>query len=79
MKIILIGPAYPYRGGIATYNERLARELISEGHDVTKVIFSLQYPFFLFPGRTYYEEVTPPDRLTIVRKINIFSFFILFL
>ena len=34
-RIIIVGPAYPYRGGIADFNERLAREFVSEGHEVT--------------------------------------------
>ena len=70
MKIIIIGSAYPYRGGLAAYKERLAREFVSEGHDVTIVTFSLQYPSFLFPGKTQYAEGEPPTDLTIVRKVN---------
>ena len=70
MKIIIIGSAYPYRGGLAAYNERLARELVSEGHDVTIITFSLQYPSFLFPGKTQYVEGEPPADLKIIRKIN---------
>ena len=70
MKITIVGAAYPYRGGIAAYNERLAREFISEGHDVTIVTFSLQYPDFLFPGKTQYADEVPPKDLTIVRKVN---------
>jgi len=52
MKIALIGTAYPYRGGIAAFNERLAKELITEGHQLTIHTFKLQYPNFLFPGKT---------------------------
>ena len=70
MKIIIAGPAYPYRGGIAAFNERLANELISEGHDVELYTFTLQYPSFLFPGKTQYSNAYPPENLKIYRKIN---------
>ena len=52
MKIILLGTAHPYRGGLATFNERLARQFVLEGHDVELWTFTLQYPAFLFPGKT---------------------------
>jgi len=69
-KIIIIGPAFPLRGGLATFNERLARQFISEGHDVIIYTFSLQYPNFLFPGKTQYSESDPPSDLTIKVDIN---------
>jgi len=48
-KIIIIGPAHPLRGGLATFNHRLAKEFIAMGHDCTIYSFSLQYPSLLFP------------------------------
>ncbi|MGD0583547.1 MAG: glycosyltransferase [Bacteroidales bacterium] len=70
MKIIIIGTAYPYRGGLAAYNERLARQFTSEGHDVSIITFTLQYPGFLFPGKTQYIEGKAPEGLKIERRIN---------
>ena len=70
MKIILIGPAHPYRGGLASYNERLARALMDAGHSVTIYTFTLQYPGFLFPGKTQFSSSPPPQGLDIRRKIN---------
>lgn len=69
-KIIIIGPAYPYRGGIAAFNERLANELIAEGHKVELVTFTLQYPSFLFPGKTQFSDGPAPEKLQIERMIN---------
>jgi len=70
MKIIIVGTAFPYRGGLAAYNERLAREYVKQGNDVEIVTFSLQYPGFLFPGKTQLStELTPTD-LKISRRIN---------
>ena len=69
-RIIIVGPAYPYRGGIADFNERLAHEFINEGHEVTIYTFTLQYPSFLFPGKTQYAEGPAPEGLSIVRKVN---------
>lgn len=69
-KIIIIGPAHPLRGGIAVFNERLAEVLQEEGHEVMIYSFSLQYPNFLFPGKTQYSEDPPPTQLNIKVKVN---------
>lgn len=70
MKIIIIGTAYPYRGGLAAFNERLANEYVIQGHDVEVYTFTLQYPSFLFPGKTQYTDEKPKHKLKIYRKIN---------
>jgi len=71
MKIALIGPAHPLRGGgISTFNERLAAELQSQGHDVTIYSFSLQYPSFLFPGKSQFTDEPAPAGLRIKSIIN---------
>ncbi len=70
MNIVILGTAYPYRGGLSVYNERLAKEFIKEGHNVTIVTFTLQYPDFLFPGKTQYADWQAPDDLTIIRKLS---------
>ena len=70
-KIIIIGSAYPLRGGgIATFNERLAKEFINEGFDTTIYTFSYQYPSFLFPGSTQYSSEPAPEGIPIETKIN---------
>ncbi len=69
-KIIIIGPAYPLRGGLATFNERLARAFQSEGYEVIIYTFSLQYPSILFPGKTQFSESAPPQDLNIKVEIN---------
>ena len=70
MKIISIGPAYPYRGGLASFNDRLAQQFTAEGHDIEIFTFTLQYPKLLFPGRTQYTEGPPPDGIRIIRRLN---------
>jgi D-inositol-3-phosphate glycosyltransferase len=70
MKITIIGTAYPYRGGLAAYNERLAKQLTDEGHNVTVLTFTLQYPGFLFPGKSQFLEGPPPAGLSIERKVS---------
>lgn len=69
-KILIIGPAHPLRGGLASYNERLAREFQREGHTCELYTFSLQYPNFLFPGTTQYSSEPAPDNLRIHVKLN---------
>ena len=70
MKVIILGSAHPLRGGLASYNERLAREFIRQGHSVQIYTFSLQYPEFLFPGTTQYSDAPAPDDLYIHVKVN---------
>lgn len=70
MKITFLGPAYPYRGGIATFNERLARQFISECKEVDIRTFTLQYPKLFFPGKTQYTQNPQPEDLMIRREIN---------
>jgi len=70
MKIIIVGTAYPFRGGLAAYNERIAREYQNQGHDVEIYTFTLQYPSFLFPGKTQYSSEPVPVDLNILRRVN---------
>lgn len=70
MKIVVLGTAWPYRGGIALFNERLAREFQKENDEVITYTFTLQYPSFLFPGKTQYSEEPAPQDMTIVRKVS---------
>jgi len=58
MKIYIIGPAYPLRGGIADFNLRLAQELTKNGYQVQIISFKLLYPSFLFPGKSQYVEAS---------------------
>ncbi len=69
-KIIIIGPAWPLRGGLASFDERLARQFISMGYDTMIYTFSLQYPGFLFPGTTQYSSEPAPADLSIKACIN---------
>jgi glycosyltransferase involved in cell wall biosynthesis len=69
-KILLIGSAYPFRGGLATYNERLAFEFSKQGHQIEIWTFTLQYPNFLFPGKTQYSTMPAPENIIIKRKVN---------
>jgi len=75
-KIIIIGTAHPLRGGLANYNERIAKAFLENGDEVTIYNFSLQYPGFLFPGKTQYSSEPPPKNLdikTIVNSVNPFN------
>ncbi len=69
-KIILLGTAHPLRGGLASYNERLAGELIAKGHDVSIYTFRLQYPSVLFPGKTQFSTSPPPKEIDIKVVVN---------
>lgn len=69
-KIVIIGSAYPLRGGLSAYNERLARAYLKKGDEVIIYTFSLQYPSILFPGKTQYSADPAPDDLDIRIKVN---------
>jgi glycosyltransferase involved in cell wall biosynthesis len=70
MRIVICGPAHPYRGGIAAYNERLAQQFLHEGDAAAIYTFRLQYPAFLFPGKTQFDEGYGPVGVTITRAIS---------
>ena len=70
MKVVIIGPAYPLRGGLATYDERLARAFQEAGDAVRIVTFSLQYPNVLFPGQTQFSTEAGPADLDIEVSLN---------
>ena len=70
MKIVIVGTSHPYRGGIAAFTDRLAAEFVKEGVDIEVVTFKLQYPSFLFPGKTQYSDAKAPEGFQIERKVN---------
>ena len=70
LKIIIIGPAAPLRGGISSFNMRLAEEFQKFGHDVSIYSYYVQYPSFLFPGKTQFMDTPPPENLKIISSIS---------
>ncbi|MBL7709451.1 MAG: glycosyltransferase [Chitinophagaceae bacterium] len=69
-KVVIIGPAHPLRGGLATFNQRLAKEFNDRGDDCSIFSFSLQYPSFLFPGKTQFTDEPAPAGIKIHTVIN---------
>ncbi len=69
MKVTLVGPVFPYRGGIAHYTTMLAREF-ARHHEVTIVNFNRMYPGLLFPGKTQFDESDSPLRIESERWID---------
>ncbi len=70
MKIILLGTASPYRGGLASFNERLIGEFLKNGHEAEIFTFTLQYPTFLFPGTTQLADSRASSEIKIKRRVN---------
>ena len=68
--IVVLGTAYPYRGGLASFIEMLARTFGKQGKQVEIITFKLQYPELLFPGKTQFSESPPPEDLHITRMVN---------
>ncbi|MFM6982842.1 MAG: glycosyl transferase family 1, partial [Chitinophagaceae bacterium] len=69
-KVVIVGPAYPLRGGLSTYNERLCKGFNEQGDQCSILSFSLQYPNFLFPGKTQYSSDPAPENTDIDTAIN---------
>ncbi len=69
-KIIIIGPGHPLRGGLATFNQRLAKEFTANGDDCKIYSFSLQYPSIFFPGKSQYSDEPAPQGIKIESLIN---------
>jgi D-inositol-3-phosphate glycosyltransferase len=76
-KIFVIGPAYPLRGGLATFDELFCRSLNDLGHEAEIISYSLQYPDFLFPGSTQFDTTgNEPKGIkihTLINSVNPFT------
>ena len=70
MNIVVIGPFYPYRGGISDTNKELCESLINNGHKVEIINFKLLYPKVLFPGKTQFQKITEKKNLKSYRIVN---------
>jgi glycosyltransferase involved in cell wall biosynthesis len=68
VKIVLIGPTYPFRGGIAHYTTLLCRAL-RQSHEVKFISFKRQYPRILFPGKSDRDPSKKPLRIEEVDYI----------
>lgn len=71
--VAIIGPAWPYRGGLANFDERLARAWGSRGARVTLHTFIKQYPDFLFPGTSQFTDKPAPTDLKIERTLHAYN------
>ncbi len=70
-RVVIVGPAHPLRGGgMSTFNERLAKAFQEAGDGVEIVSFSLQYPSFLFPGKSQHTSEPAPAGIRILSLIN---------
>ena len=70
MRIVVIGPYYPYRGGISDTNQELCETLKKLGHSIEVITFKLQYPSLLFPGKTQYYNKESNQKIKSKRIIN---------
>ena len=74
-KVIIISPAYPLRGGIAESTELLYREYIQNGIFCQIISYKLQYPKFLFPGKTQIVTTKEKKSLNVLEKLNSINLF----
>ena len=72
LRVALVGPTHPFKGGVAAHTTSLAHELADAGHDVTLVSWSHLYPAALYPG----EQAVPggaPDVAPFPRTLRVLS------
>ncbi|MDT0213552.1 glycosyltransferase family 4 protein [Rothia sp. ARF10] len=72
LRVAVVGPTHPYKGGVASHTTELCHELAEAGHDVTLVSWSHLYPSFLYPG----EQAVPggaPDVEPFPRTVRALS------
>ena len=72
MKIALIGPFPPYRGGISMFNHSLSKEF-EKNHTVFRISFSMMYPKILFPGKSQFSDFNASATDKIINSLNPFS------
>lgn len=73
MKFVIVGTAYPLRGGIAQYVGLLYKALRDRGHQAEIITFSRQYPKILFPGKSQEEQGAAGvavDSIQVIDSIN---------
>ncbi len=68
--VLLLGPSYPYRGGIAETQNEFAITLKNLDYEVYVWTFKFQYPSAFFPGKTQISKDLKPNELNIERKIH---------
>jgi len=68
--IAVLGPVYPYRGGIAHYTARLVRALAEAGEEVLTVNLTRQYPSALFPGSSQEDGSKQPFETVSERWVD---------
>lgn len=69
-KLVIIGPAWPLRGGLSAFDEKLATQFKEKGIQTRIDTFSLQYPSILFPGKSQYTTDPKPKDVNISVCIN---------
>ena len=75
-KLVIIGPAWPLRGGLSAFDEKLATQFTEKGIQTRIDTFSLQYPSFLFPGKSQFTTDPKPNNVNIdvcINSINPFN------
>jgi glycosyltransferase involved in cell wall biosynthesis len=70
MKLSVIGPVYPYRGGISTYTSELCHNLVVHGHETQILTYTRMYPKWLYPGRSMVDNSLPVSQEKSLKMID---------
>jgi glycosyltransferase involved in cell wall biosynthesis len=72
MRIAIVGPAHPYKGGIAQETTELAHRLTAAGHQVKLLSWKAMYPKRLYPGEQYVAQ-DQPERPPFAATVRVLS------
>ena len=71
---ILIGPAFPFRGGISNTNHELIQEIQKKYKNSFIITFKKLYPNFIFPGKNQFSNENKPLKINIERHSHLFKY-----
>jgi glycosyltransferase involved in cell wall biosynthesis len=67
-RVAVVGPAHPFKGGVAHHTMTLAQRLGDAGHEVEIVSWSRQYPARLYPGEPFVQGEPELDDMPPIRR-----------
>ncbi len=70
---ILIGPAFPFRGGISNTNHELIQEIQKKFKNSFIITFKKLYPNFIFPGKNQFSSEKKPLKINIERHLTTYN------
>lgn len=71
MRLAIVGPLHPLRGGIALHGAEMAVAAHAAGHEVRVLSYARLYPSVVFPGRTQLDPDSEPEALRPIERAGL--------